>query len=515
MPLVSPDHLQRIVERIPSMLAYWDRELICRYANPAYREWFGVDPDSLIGHTLRELLGPKLFALNEPYARAALSGVEQRFERDVIGPAGVRRSLARYLPDVQGSEVRGFIAYVTDVTPLKIAQDRLKAARLRTAASARALRRRTNALREAQRVAQVGSWEWRIDSGKITWSAELCRLFGLDPLHPPPSYEDQASIYLPDSWQALQQAVSQSVEDGTPYELELEIRRPDGSTGWIEARGEAIRDGEGRIIGLRGTALDISWRRQLEEARVRVQVSESANRSKTELLSRVSHELRTPLNAILGFGQLLQAGASLPQQQRQWLDLIVDNGRNMLALTEDLLDVAAAESGRLAVTEEVIDLVAVVENACSVLAGEAQHAGVTIELKPTPLELRLVIGDSLRTRQVVVNLLSNAIKYGRPGTAVRLSVEAGADHLRCLHVDDAGAGLSEEQISHLFTPFDRLGAERTRVRGVGLGLALSQQLAQRMGGRIEVHSRPGVGSRFTLLLRAANGRNGQGHGGGP
>jgi signal transduction histidine kinase len=219
----------------------------------------------------------------------------------------------------------------------------------------------------------------------------------------------------------------------------------------------------------------------------------------------VSHELRTPLNGILGFGQLLQETASLPAQQRQWLDLIVDNGHRMLALAEDLLDVAAAESGRLSVTEETIDLVAVATRACEVLAGEARHADVTVELKPTPPELRLAIADSLRAQQVVVNLLSNAIKYGRPGTKVSLSIESGTDHMRCLHVDDAGAGLSEEQVHRLFAPFERLGAERTRVPGAGLGLALSQQLAQRMGGRIVVQSRPGVGSRFTLELRSPSG----------
>jgi PAS domain S-box-containing protein len=497
------DLLARIVDQIPSMIAYWDRDLICRYANRAYRDWFGVEPAALLGRTLPELLGPALFALNEPHVRAALAGVEQRFERDVPGPSGVRRSLARYLPDVRGSEVVGFVAYVTDVTPLKLAQDHLRAARQRTARAAQQIRRRAAALREAQRVAQVGSWEWQKEGDRVSWSAELFRIFGLDPHQPPPSYETQVALYLPESWQRLQHAVSKTLADGTPYELELAFRHPDGSTRWIESRGEALLDAARQVVGLRGTAHDITWRRRLEEARLRAQTAEAASRSKTELLSRASHELRTPLNAILGFGQLLQQQAELPLPQRQWLDLMVDSGRHMLALTEDLLDIATAESGRSMAADETVDLAAVAAHAAELMAREAQLAAMRIEWQQGTAGACLVRAEGARVRQIVINLLSNAIKYGRPGTAVRLSIDAGPEGTWRLHVEDAGRGLSPHALSRLFTPFERLGAERTAVPGAGLGLALCQRLAQAMGGSIEVRSEPGVGSTFTLVLPAA------------
>jgi PAS domain S-box-containing protein len=500
---MSFDLLARIADRIPSMLAYWDRELRCRYANQAYHDWFGVEPATLLGRTLPELLGPELFALNRPYVQGVLAGVEQRFERDVPGPAGVRRSLAHYLPDRQDGRVAGFIAYVTDVTPLKLAQDRLRAARRRTALAARDVRRRAADLREAQRLAQVGSWEWRIEGDSVAWSAELCRIFGLDPGEAPPPYAEQGALYLPESWQALQQAVAATLADGTPYDLELAFRHPDGSHHWIEARGEALRDGAGRIIGLRGTAHDVTWRRRLDEARVRVQVAEAANRNKTELLSRASHELRTPLNAIMGFGQLLQQQAELTSRQRQWLDHIVDGGRHMLSLTEDLLDLSAAESGQLAITVETVDLAEIAGRACQDMEQQASRAGMRIDLKPVPAQCRLVRADSVRVRQIVTNLLSNAIKYGRSDTAVEVSIEAAPPGFRSLHVEDSGPGLTKVQLSLLFKPFERLGAQRTPAPGVGLGLAVSRQLAELMDGRIEVHSEPGVGSCFTLVLPAA------------
>ena len=121
-------HLRRAVDQIDSMLAYWDREMRCRFANRAYARWFGVDPDALRGQSIRDLLGPELFALNEPYIRGALAGQAQVFERIVPGPDGVQRhSLATYTPDVQDGVLLGFVAHVTEVTPLKQTEARLKA----------------------------------------------------------------------------------------------------------------------------------------------------------------------------------------------------------------------------------------------------------------------------------------------------------------------------------------------------------------------------------------------------
>lgn len=120
-------HMRLLVDRVPSMLAYWDRELRCRFANRAYERWFGRDPDRLIGSSLRDLLGPELFAMNEPHIRGALAGERQLFERLVPGPGGVQRhSLAEYIPDIVEGEVRGFLVQVTEVTQLRETQAALQ-----------------------------------------------------------------------------------------------------------------------------------------------------------------------------------------------------------------------------------------------------------------------------------------------------------------------------------------------------------------------------------------------------
>ncbi|MBT9457435.1 MAG: PAS domain-containing protein [Burkholderiaceae bacterium] len=120
-------HMRLLVDRVPSMLAYWDRELRCRFANRAYERWFGVDPDALIGSSIRDLLGPELFALNKPYMDAALRGEEQVFERIVPGPDGVRRhSLANYVPDHLDGQVVGFLVQVTEITKLRQTEEALQ-----------------------------------------------------------------------------------------------------------------------------------------------------------------------------------------------------------------------------------------------------------------------------------------------------------------------------------------------------------------------------------------------------
>ncbi len=118
--MTAPAELRFLIDRIPSMVAYWDRDLRCRFANRAYETWFGVSPDALVGTALRDLLGAELFALNEPYIRGVLQGHEQNFERVVPGPGGARRNaLAWYIPDVVDGAVRGFLVQVTEITRLK------------------------------------------------------------------------------------------------------------------------------------------------------------------------------------------------------------------------------------------------------------------------------------------------------------------------------------------------------------------------------------------------------------
>lgn len=232
----------------------------------------------------------------------------------------------------------------------------------------------------------------------------------------------------------------------------------------------------------------------------RAEEARSANRAKTEFLSRTSHELRTPLNVILGFAQLLEtdlrgtpAAANVAQ--------VLAAGRHLLSLIDEMLDIARIESGEIVLRPQPVTLAPLLQEVQAQIAPLAAQKDVKLELASAAS--LSVLADRQRLRQVLLNLMTNAIKFNRPGGSVRLSAVVDGPRVR-IDVADTGVGIAREQIPRLFSPFERLDAERLGVEGTGLGLAISHQLMKRMQGSIEVRSEVGHGSTFTLVLEGAH-----------
>lgn len=261
-PIDFNDPIWAILQSLPSMLSYWDRDLQCRFANKAYEQWFGIKSSQLFDSSLRDLLGPDLFARTEPYIRGALMGIPQEFDRmpvDVRRPE--RSGLVNYLPHVVDGKVLGFIVQVTDVSRLHEIKAQLEQQVAETERACALLRTSEANLRQAQKLGQIGSWEFDLASGAVSWSPQLYELFGHDPALPPPSFAEHAVIYTPESWQYLAQTVAQTVATGDPYAIELEYIHRSGRRGWLEARGASERDLAGAVVGLHGTVQDITERR--------------------------------------------------------------------------------------------------------------------------------------------------------------------------------------------------------------------------------------------------------------
>ncbi len=236
---------------------------------------------------------------------------------------------------------------------------------------------------------------------------------------------------------------------------------------------------------------------ELQEANAKLREAAGA---KDQFLSRMSHELRTPLNAVIGFGQLLER-EDLSHDQRQSVSQILKAGRLLLDLINEVLDISRISSGQLSLSLDPVALQEAVAEAVALITPLASSNAVSITAEDAyGLHVQ---ADRQRLKQVLLNLLSNAVKYNRRDGAVSVSWEKGAPGRLLLKVSDTGAGMAPEQMSRLFEPFDRLGAEQSEVEGTGLGLALSRSLAEAMAGSLTAESTPGEGSVFTLEIGLA------------
>ena len=279
--------------------------------------------------------------------------------------------------------------------------------------------------------------------------------------------------------------------------------RADGDRDWaphdLLAQPSPLADG-GMVW--HGTIADISRQHEMEQAARLREAAEQASRAKSEFLTRMSHELRTPLNGIVGFTQLLSADGADPltAEQRRRLEVILACSHRLLGLINELLDIASIEAGRLLLRVGPVPLQALLRQAVAAIEPMAESAGLTVALA-CGAEF-VAQADEARLAQVMANLLSNAVKYNHRDGGIRVQVREAEAQL-VIEVQDDGPGLSPEQCSALFQPFNRLGAERTAVEGSGLGLVIARHLVEAMGGQLLVDSAPGQGSCFSVVLHRA------------
>lgn len=353
--------------------------------------------------------------------------------------------------------------------------------------------------------AEHGVWDWDLTTGRCYFSRRWRDIMGYSEGTDPGEHGPAVSARMhPDDAPGAREALSRHTDGKTQvYQAEYRICLPDGGLRWVQDRGKVVaRLPDERPARMVGTLSDVTRQKEAEQALRDKQAAEVASLAKTEFLSRMSHEIRTPLNAVLGFAQLLQLEPEADTGARlTYVEHILRAGQHLLSLVNDVLDLQQVEQGRIDLAPQPLRLDEIVEGCIELLAPRADAAGLRFVRRLEPG--LVVLADPRRLQQVLLNVASNAVKYNRPGGSVRWILEAQDASELTLAVEDDGPGMTADQLARLFQPFERLGRETTNVEGSGLGLIIARRLVREMGGDLEVHSRPGVGTRVSFRVPRA------------
>lgn len=292
---------------------------------------------------------------------------------------------------------------------------------------------------------------------------------------------------------------------------EISVRNKSGEAKWWLVSGAPRYTDKGELVGTIGIHLDITEQKTLEveliEAR---QQAESSATAKQSFLTNMSHEIRTPMNAILGMGRQLQK-SSLNEQQQFFLQTINDASENLLVIINDILDISKIEAGKLSLETIGFSVRDVVNKAIQVTRHRAEEKGLKLSGNTEDAIAEVFLGDPFRLNQVLLNLLSNAVKFSNKGSVqvvVTLLGEEDEKQLVQISVTDTGIGMEKEFIANLFQSFSQEDKSVSRkYGGTGLGMAISKQLVEMMGGNIQVESKKNIGSRFSLIIPFAIGKD--------
>lgn len=501
--------MRDVTDNIPGLVAYWNADLHCEFANARHQEFYGKSPDEVRGLHLQALRGEEAYDRVETRVQAVLCGEAQSFEDNLQLPDGsVRSTYIHYLPDIRDERVKGFYALVSDITPLKVLERHLRHFESIIQSS-------EDAIISKSLAGIVTSWN---PGAEALFGFAADEMIGqpLQRIFPPDRLDEEAAIL-------------RRIQQGEQIDhFETTRLRKDGARLDVSVTMSPIFDADGEIVGISTIARDITAQKRVEaelaehrehleklvEQRtaalsVAKEAAEAANRAKSIFLATMSHELRTPMNAILGLTGIVRRGTTDPRQSDQ-LDKVLAASNQLLEIINDILELSNIEASEIRLAHTEFRLGDTLERVVARFAPDAGKKDLAFELKiASELASRLLYGDPTRLEQILCKLTSNAIKFTAAGS-VQLCAFMGAEsatHLDLrIEVVDTGIGIPAEEQGRLFSAFEQLDGSMTRkFGGTGLGLAISKKLVQAMGGNIGVDSQLGMGSTFWFTVRLDKG----------
>jgi len=354
-------------------------------------------------------------------------------------------------------------------------------------------------LKVAQRIGKVGSWEFEINTGTLTWSDEIFHIYGLKPSPKPPSYEEIKQYIYADDWNYFSETVQNAINLGQSYEMEHRVIQPNGKLIYVMARGEMIYNASGQLTHIIGTAMDISDRK-LAEAKILETANQLANTNRElETFSySVSHDLRAPLRHMNGFVNALQQQLKKHHdvlndpKVAHYLQVIESSSQKMGNLIDGLLTLS--RYGRRPLESKQISIRELVDEAIEIIKSDPRHNPL---VEFTIADLPIKHGDRALLQQVFQNLISNAVKFSRNQPHPCIMIDSLPDGTIKIH--DNGVGFQMEYADKLFGAFQRLHSQN-EFEGTGIGLAIVQRIVQRHGGSVWAEGYPNQGATFFVKI---------------
>jgi len=353
-----------------------------------------------------------------------------------------------------------------------------------------------------------GIFDWDLKKEEVFYSGRFFQMLGYDKKSYIGTIEDLKSLIHPQdlkkSWGYIQQYIEGNLSE---YRQEFRMKHQSGRWVWIQSRAKALYDHDGNAYRMVGAHTDITHViKERDRLVAEKDQAEDANRAKSEFLAHMSHEIRTPLTAISGIAEIFEKKKDeLNDKQASLVRTLLSSTSSLKDLINDILDFSKIESGEIELDETVFHLDEVFENVISMMSLKASEKGISFVLDYSDIKNIEFYGDDLRIRQILVNLINNAIKFtDEGGVTIKADIEDrdGSEFLR-VEVTDTGIGIAPENFDMVFERFKQADSSVSRrFGGTGLGLPISRNLAQLMGGDIILSSQAGKGSTFTLLIPA-------------
>ena len=490
--VASQKLFQAIFENSTEGMVVIDEEGIVQVFNPAAETLFGYTSDEIVGQNVSILMPQEDRAEHEDRVRRSDLKLRRYIHqaRDLTAQHkdGSTFPIELNISPMVVDGHKRVVGIFRDITERKAMECKLRMSEERLSSSLR--------------FANIGSWDWNIETGDLYWTESIGTLFGYPPGELETSYDNFVAAIHPDDREAVTSAVTACVETGAEYNIQHRVVWPDGTVRWLHERGDVLRNENGKPMRMLGVVSDITAKKVADEELAQAKEdAETANTAKSEFLSSMSHELRTPLNAILGFAQLLENDprAPLSDDQKDYMQHVIKGGNHLLELINEVLDLAKIEAGKLTLSLESIDTGQLIDECLNFATTLAEKRSITIH-DQVQRNVAHVWADHLRTKQALLNLLSNAVKYNREGGEITIATKLVNGSMLRISVSDTGDGIAEERMEELFQPFNRLGADASEIEGTGIGLTLTKKIVEEMSGSIGVKSTMGEGSTFWLDL---------------